>query len=146
MFLSCWSPPKFWLFYNLHGCVLFPCMGVHIPAVELDDTIQFSILFRMSVLLWHSSKRVCQFSCFLQYLSGTEVLAWSVSMWLQCSNCALPWATEILVSGLGNSNSTLSWPETICWSFWKNAWIFKIPSWVSCGFGFSMLSLYAWLT
>ena len=54
------------------GCFI-TCMGVHFPAVELDNTIWFSILLRMSGFLWHSSKWACQVGRFLQYMSGTEV-------------------------------------------------------------------------
>ena len=59
------------------GCCI-TCMGAHFPAVELDNVIWFSILSRMSGLLWHSSKWVCQFGRFLQYTSGCEVLACSL--------------------------------------------------------------------
>ena len=56
-----------WLFYNFHGCTL--------PAVELDNTIRFSTLSRMSGFLWHHSTQASWFGCFLQYMSGLEVLA-----------------------------------------------------------------------
>ena len=61
----------FWLFYNFHGCVL--------PAVEMDNAIRLNTLSRMSGLLWHGSKWVCQFGCFLQYVSGLEVLVCSLN-------------------------------------------------------------------
>ena len=58
------------------GC--FPtCMGAHFPAVEQDNAIRFSILCRMSGLLWHGSKWTCRFGRFLQYAPGIEVLACS---------------------------------------------------------------------
>ena len=59
-------------------------MGAHFPAVELDNAIRFSILSRMSGFLWHSSKWACQFSRFLQYASGLEVLACSLNTNLKC--------------------------------------------------------------
>ena len=42
-----------------------------------DNAIRFSILCRMSGLLWHGSKRTRRFGCFLQYMPGLEVLACS---------------------------------------------------------------------
>ena len=39
--------------------------------------IRFSTLSRMSGFMWHSSKWVCRFICFLQYTSGLEVLVCS---------------------------------------------------------------------
>ena len=59
-------------------------MGAHFPAVEWDNAIWFSILSRMSGFLWHSSKWDCQFSCFLQYMSGLEVLACSFNTDVKC--------------------------------------------------------------
>ena len=53
-------------------------MGAHFPAVELDNTIRFSTLSRISGFLWHSSKWVRRFGRFLQYTSGIEVLACSL--------------------------------------------------------------------
>ena len=53
-------------------------MGVHFPLVKLDNMIWSSTLFRMSGLLWYSSKLACRFECFLQYMSGLEVLACSL--------------------------------------------------------------------
>ena len=50
-------------------------MGAHFSAVELDNAIRFSTLFRMSEFLWHSSKWARRFGCFLQYKSELEVLA-----------------------------------------------------------------------
>ena len=55
------------------------CMGVHFLTVELNNTMQFSTLSRMSEFLWHSSKWACQFGCFLQDTSGLEVLACSLN-------------------------------------------------------------------
>ena len=52
---------------------------MHFPAVELDNMIQFSIFSRMSGFLWHSSKWARWFGCFLQYISGLEVLACSLN-------------------------------------------------------------------
>ena len=49
-------------------------MGGHFPTVQLDNTIWFSALFRVSGFLWHNFKCASQFGCFLQYLSGIEVL------------------------------------------------------------------------
>ena len=69
--LGCLSSPMSWLFYNLHGCT--------VPPVELDNTIWFSTLSRMSGFLSHSSKWAHQFGCFLQYMSGLEVFACSLS-------------------------------------------------------------------
>ena len=58
------------------GC--FPtCMGAHFPAVEQDNAIRFSILCRMSGLLWHGSKWSRRFGRSLQYTPGLEVLACS---------------------------------------------------------------------
>ena len=53
-------------------------MGASFPAVELDNAIRFITLSRMSGFLWHSSKWAHQFACFLQYMSGFEVLACSL--------------------------------------------------------------------
>ena len=53
-------------------------MGVHFPAVDLDNAIGFSILSRMPGFLWHSSKWTCRFGHFLQYTSGLKVLACSL--------------------------------------------------------------------
>ena len=50
-------------------------MGVHFPAVELDNAIRFSILSRTLGFLWHTSQWACQFGRFLHYTSGLEVLA-----------------------------------------------------------------------
>ena len=50
-------------------------MGAHFPAAELDNVIWFSTFSRMSGFLWHSSKWVYPFGCFLQYMSGLQVLA-----------------------------------------------------------------------
>ena len=58
------------------GCFI-TCMSAHFPAVELNNTIWFSTLSRMSKFLWHSSKWACWFGCSLQYMSGIEVLACS---------------------------------------------------------------------
>ena len=52
---------------------------MHFPTVELDNAIQFSMLSKMSGFLWHSSKWAQWFSCFLQYTSGLEVLAYSLN-------------------------------------------------------------------
>ena len=54
-------------------------MGAHFAAVDLDNTIQFSTLSRMSGFLWHSSKQACRFSCFRRYKSRFEVLACSLN-------------------------------------------------------------------
>ena len=54
------------------------CMGAHFPTVELDIAILFSNLSRMSQFLLHSSRWACQFSPFLQYMSGLEMLACSL--------------------------------------------------------------------
>ena len=63
-----------------HVTVCFiACMGVHFPTVELDNVIKFNTLSSMSGFLWNISKWVCRFGCFLQYTSGLEVLAWSLS-------------------------------------------------------------------
>ena len=51
-------------------------MGVHFPAIELNNVIWFSHLSRMSGFLWHSSKWACHF---LQYTPGLEVLACSLN-------------------------------------------------------------------
>ena len=60
------------------GCFI-TCMGAHFPAVELDNTIQFSTLFRMSGFLWHSSKWAHQLGHFLQYTLGREVFVCSLN-------------------------------------------------------------------
>ena len=57
LFLSCWSSPRFWLLYNLHGCAL--------PCSWLDNVIWFSTPSRMSGLLWHNSKWACRFGHFI---------------------------------------------------------------------------------
>ena len=59
------------------GCFT-TCMGAHFHAVQLDNTISFSTLSRMSGFFWHSSKWARRFGCFLQYMSGLEVLACSL--------------------------------------------------------------------
>ena len=53
---------------------------MHFLAVELDNVIWFSTLPRISWLLCNSSKLVCQFSHFLQPISGIEVLACSLDI------------------------------------------------------------------
>ena len=53
-------------------------MGARFPAIEFENTICFSILSRMSGFLCHSSKWACWFGRFLQYMSGLEVLAFSL--------------------------------------------------------------------
>ena len=53
-------------------------MGAHFPTIEFDNATWFGILSRMCGFLWHSSKWACQFGCFLQYMSGLEVLACSL--------------------------------------------------------------------
>ena len=50
-------------------------MGVHFPAVELDNVIRFSTLSRVSGYLWHSLKWADRFLHFLQHTSGLEILA-----------------------------------------------------------------------
>ena len=52
-------------------------MDALFPTVELDNTIWFSTLSRVSRFLWHGSKWVPWLQCFLQYMSGLEVLACS---------------------------------------------------------------------
>ena len=52
-------------------------MAAHFSAVELDNTIRFSTLSRVSLLLWHSSKCARWFGSFFEYTSGLEVLACS---------------------------------------------------------------------
>ena len=59
------------------GCFI-TCMSAYFPTVELDNAIRFSTLSRNSGFLWHSSKWTRWFGCFLQYLSGLEVLACSL--------------------------------------------------------------------
>ena len=77
----------FWLFYNL--------MGVHFPAVQLDNVIQFSTLSRMSRFLWQF-----QMGPLVRLFPLTYARAWSVcmaltvTMWLLYSSCALPWTTK----------------------------------------------------
>ena len=61
--------------------------------------IQFSTLSRMSGFLWHSSKWACWFICFniRQGLKCKhEALAPTLTMWLLCSKCTLPWTTKCL--------------------------------------------------
>ena len=60
------------------GCFI-TSMGVHFPALELDNVIQFSTLSTVSTFLWHSSKLACWLGHFLQYTSGLEVLARSLN-------------------------------------------------------------------
>ena len=69
-----------WLlkFSHVLSCFI-TCMGVHFPAVELDNAIRFSTLSRMSRFLWHSSKWACRFCCFLQDMPALEVLACSLN-------------------------------------------------------------------
>ena len=56
------------------------CMVAHFPAVELEFTIRFSTLSRMSKFLWHSFKWACWLSHFLHYASGLEMLACSLDI------------------------------------------------------------------
>ena len=72
LFLGCGSSPMFWLFYNLHGCVL--------PAVELHIVITFSTFFMVSGFLWYSLKSAWRFSRFLQYTSRLEMLTCSFNI------------------------------------------------------------------
>ena len=68
-----------WLLKLSHVLIDFiTCMGVHFPAVELDNVIRFSTLSRMLGFLCHNSKWAHQFGHFLQYVSGIEVLACSL--------------------------------------------------------------------
>ena len=60
------------------GCFI-TSTGVQFPTIELDNTIWFSTLSKMSGFLRHSSKWACWFSCFLQYKSGLEVLGCSLN-------------------------------------------------------------------
>ena len=73
-------------------------MGAHFPSEKLCNATRFSIVSRKSGFLWHSLKWACWFGHFLQYMSGIEVLACSIdttlTMWLLCSNCTLPWTTK----------------------------------------------------
>ena len=73
----------FWLLFNLHRIM-------HLPAVESNNA--------KSGFLWHSCKWDCRFGCFLQYMSGVEVLVYvastPISMRLICSNYTLPWTTK----------------------------------------------------
>ena len=54
-------------------------MGVHFPAVDLDNAIWFSSHSRISGFLWHSSEWDRRFGRFIQYTSGLEVLACSLN-------------------------------------------------------------------
>ena len=51
---------------------------MHFPTLELENAIWFSTLFWMSGILWHSSKWICWFGHFFQYMLGLEVLACSL--------------------------------------------------------------------
>ena len=71
------------------ACVV-TCMGVHFPAVELDYTIHFTTLSRMSGFLWHSSNwpaglivsfNICQ-RAKCKHVDSAPTL----TMWLLCSN------------------------------------------------------------
>ena len=68
---------------------------MHFPAVELDNAIQFSTLFRMSRFLWHSSKWAHRFGHCLQYTSGIEVLAFSLDTDLNCVTAMLQLRTSL---------------------------------------------------
>ena len=65
-------------------------MGVHFPAVELDNAIRFSTLSRMPEFLWHSFKWARRFGRFLQYMQGLEVLACSLDTDLNYVTLAMP--------------------------------------------------------
>ena len=68
-------------------------MGAHFPAVELDNTIRFSTLFRMPGFLWHGSKWARRFGRCLQYTSVIEVLACSLDTNFNCvTDCYAPTA------------------------------------------------------
>ena len=54
------------------------CMDAYFPPVKLDKMIWFSTLYRTSGFLWHISKWICQFGCFLQSTSGLEMLECSL--------------------------------------------------------------------
>ena len=147
------------------------CMGANFPAVELDNTIWFSTLSRMSGFLWHSSKWACQFSCFLQYMSGLEVLACSLStnlnyvitmlqlhpsllnhqvkLWQllgeRCSNFLGGfWKTDTLSQQCSflDPMPSAEFPAKFINSLDE---IPKIQSWFSFDFGLFVLSLYIWL-
>ena len=142
-------------------------MGVHFPAVELDNTIWLSTLSKMSCFLWHSSKWACQFGCFPQYMSGFEVLARSLDINLTYVTMLQLHLTlnhyvklQQLSSGrcynflsihyshrqIRKSGTAVSWTWGLCWIFEENVWIFKIPCWFFFSFGLFVLSIYLWLT
>ena len=77
----------FSLFYILHRC-----------ALTLIWVGWFSTLSKMSGFLWHSTRWAHQFGLFLQFVSGLEcwhvALTPTLTMWLQYSNCTLPWITK----------------------------------------------------
>ena len=134
--------------------VISSAVHISLPAVELDNTIQFSTLSRMSGLLWYSSKWVCCFGRSLQYTSGIEVLACSLDTDLNyvatSSNWTLSWTDNFFLYSqkqiLHNSSSALSWTWGPLLNFLvKCIQIFKILSGVSCSFGLFMLSSYIWL-
>ena len=85
-------------------------MGAHFPAVELDNVIWFSTLSRISGFLWHYHNWALCFSHFLHYASGIEVNyvapTTTLTMWLPCSNCTLPWTTKFL--GVFSKTYTMS--------------------------------------
>ena len=115
-------------------------MDVHFPTAELNNVIQFRTLSRISGLLQHSSKWAHQFSCFLQYTSGLEVLKSNlyinlnyVTTMLQLHPSLNHYISKVVVYSqrhTSNSCSTLSWIWSHLLNFPAKCIIFKIPSWL----------------
>ena len=143
------------------------CMGVHFPAVELDNAIPFSTLSRMSGFLWHSPKWACQFGRFFRYTSGLEVLACSIDINLNYYALTAPFPeplSKVVATFRGKMQQlfgciikdrykaqqhSLLNPRlpveflTKCINSLNK--LPNISSWFSFGFGLFVLSLYIWL-
>ena len=72
IFLDYWSPPMFWLFYNLHGCAL-PHKYIFRSGLAPFPECQGSCS-----IVWSQFGSCSRFVCFLQYTSGIEVSACSL--------------------------------------------------------------------
>ena len=133
-----------------------------LPRSWLDNAIRFSTHSRVSGFPRHSFKWARQFSHFLQYTSGLEVLASSFYTGFNYvyAPTALflepPSKVAVKISKLTFRVYSLRQryitpvafspgPEAPCQIFWQNAQIFETSSWVSCSILIKMLlpDLYA---
>ena len=105
-------------------------MSAHLPTAELDKAIWFSTLSRKSGFLWHSSKWACQFSHFLQYTLGIEVLPCSldtnftyVTTMLQMHPSLNHYVVGCILKGryyiIPPALSLSLGPKVLCWIFSK---------------------------